>query len=225
VPKNDKVPPPIFSAVDDESPDFVDNAESVAVTDTVRVSMIVFDAVCDTLLECVGVIDELKVFAGLVDALFDNKALLEAEGEPVAEGDAETVFNADANDVIEVDDENENSPEIVDVIDTDAVCVLKNDALCAEVSETVFFDVCVATAESELDRRAEDDTVGDDVVERDKRGENEEDDDPLSDSIFVSVVDGEEEDVFVAVIDDVIDVDLLVCAVADTLLLTAEVFE
>ncbi len=225
MPKYDKVPPPAFSAVDDECPDFVDNADSVAVTDTVRVSMIVIDAVCDTLLECVGVIDELKVFAGLVDALFDKKALLVAEGEPVTEGDAETVFNADANDVIEVDDENENSPEIVDVIDTDAVCVLKSDALCAEVSEIVFFDVCVATAESELERRAEDDTVGDDVVERDKRGENEEDDDPLSDATFVSVVDGEEEDVFVAVIDDVIDVDLLVCAVADTLLLTAEVFE
>ncbi len=32
-------------------------------------------------------------------------------------------------DVIEVDDEDENSAETVDVVETDAVCVLKSDSL------------------------------------------------------------------------------------------------
>lgn len=93
------------------------------------------------------------------------------------------------------------------------------------MGEALFFDVCVFTAEAELERRAEDETVGDDVAERVKGGEGEEDDDPLLDSTFVSVVDGEKEDVFVEVIDDVVDVDTLVRAVADTLLLIPELFE
>lgn len=128
VPKEDSVPPPFFT-VDDAMPDFVERADSVAVTDTVRVSMIVFDAERDTLIECVGVIDALKVFAGLAEALLDTKALFVAAGELVAEGDAEAVFIAVAEDVIEVDEENENSAETVAVVETDVVCVEKSDSL------------------------------------------------------------------------------------------------
>jgi len=62
-------------------------------------------------------------------------------------------------------------------------------------------------------------------VERVERGEREDVDDPLSDSTFVSVVDGEEKDVFVDSIDDVVDVDLLIRTVADSLLLTAELLD
>jgi len=62
-------------------------------------------------------------------------------------------------------------------------------------------------------------------VERVKRGEREDFDDPLSDSTFVSVVDGEENDVIVDSIDDVVDVDLLIRTVADSLLLAAELLD
>ena len=94
-------------------------------------------------------------------------------------------------DVTEVDDDNENSAETVDVVETDAVCVLKSEALWTEVCETLFFDVCVVTAEAEIERRLEDDTDGEGVVERDKRGEREEEDDPLSVTKLFAVVDGE----------------------------------
>ena len=126
----DTVPPSLLLFTDvDASADTDCCVDCVAEVETVRELGTDFDEVRDATLEREDDTVAVDVMSELWEALSDISSLIVTEGDPDVEGDIEAVFIVVTIDVIEVHDVNEESAETVDVVDDDAVCEEKIDAV------------------------------------------------------------------------------------------------